>query len=393
MQVIQDLENWVDGVNAYEASLPAREAQGRDALRRDRRLRLHRLDLRQRRRRRSAATPNSSLASRRSSAKKAARKCSATSRRSTTPKRRRPAPKRSRTTPNRPARPRARSSSNRARPSNAAKKAAQALNASRRKMSNFLLAGAKDAANGHPKAVMGPQLGYYYPEIVFQADMHAPGLDAQGVVAPISPYVFIGRGKDFAWSLTSADSENTQEFLEQLCNEDESPPTRESTSYMYNGKCVPMHLFDAGELGSGRTKEPPREVKFYESVHGPISGTVLVKGQPYAIAVDRATRGREPAGEVAFCEARLQQGARAAAVLRSGQRTRDDVQHGLRRQRTHRVLLDGAAADHGGGHQPAAADAGHGRIRLERLPEPRTAPARNRPGERLPDELEQQARA
>jgi acyl-homoserine lactone acylase PvdQ len=181
----------------------------------------------------------------------------------------------------------------------AAVKASQALTASRRKASNFLLAGAKDAANGHPKAVMGPQLGYYYPEIVMQVDMHAPGLDAQGVVAPISPYVFIGRGRDFAWSLTSAGSENTQQFLEQLCNEDESPPTRESTSYVYNGKCVPMHLFDAGEIAQGKT-EPAHEVKFYESVHGPISGTVLVGGEPYAIATDRSTRGREPAGEVAF---------------------------------------------------------------------------------------------
>ena len=27
---------------------------------------------------------------------------------------------------------------------------------------------------------MGPQLGYYYPEIVMQADLHAPGLDAAG---------------------------------------------------------------------------------------------------------------------------------------------------------------------------------------------------------------------
>ena len=181
----------------------------------------------------------------------------------------------------------------------AAVKAETALTASRRKASNFLLAGSADAANGHPKAVMGPQLGYYYPEIVFQADLHAPGLDAQGVVAPISPYVFIGRGRDFAWSLTSQSGENTQQFLEQLCNQDESPPTRESTSYVYNGKCVPMHLFDAGELGA-HGSEPAREVKFYESVHGPISGTVLVSGQPYAIATDRSTRGREPAGEVAF---------------------------------------------------------------------------------------------
>jgi acyl-homoserine lactone acylase PvdQ len=177
--------------------------------------------------------------------------------------------------------------------------AAQALSASRRKASNFILAGAQDAANGHPKAVMGPQLGYYYPEIVFQADIHAPGVDAQGIVAPISPYVFIGRGKDFAWSLTSEGAENTQTFLEKLCNEDKTPATRESTSYVYNGECIPMHRFDAGEIGA-KGSEKAHEVFFEESVHGPISGTVMVGGEPYAIAIDRSTRGREPAGEVAF---------------------------------------------------------------------------------------------
>ena len=51
------------------------------------------------------------------------------------------------------------------------------------------------SADGHPLAVMGPQLGYFYPEIVMQADLHGGGVDAQGVVAPISPYVFIGRGQ------------------------------------------------------------------------------------------------------------------------------------------------------------------------------------------------------
>ncbi|HEX4435517.1 MAG TPA: penicillin acylase family protein [Solirubrobacteraceae bacterium] len=183
--------------------------------------------------------------------------------------------------------------------SSAAVKAEQAFTAGRRKASNFLLAGAADTANGHPKAVMGPQLGYYYPEIVMQADLHGPGIDAQGVVAPISPYVFIGRGKDFAWSLTSAGSENTQQFLEKLCNADESPPTRESTSYVHDGECVPMHKFDAGKLGAGEG-QPAREVEFEETIHGPVSGTVLVEGQPYAIANDRSTRGREPAGEVAF---------------------------------------------------------------------------------------------
>jgi acyl-homoserine lactone acylase PvdQ len=60
-----------------------------------------------------------------------------------------------------------------------------------------------------------------------------------------------------------------------------------------------MTTFNAGEIGEGNS-EPAHEVYFKESVYGPVSGTVLVKGQPYAIANDRADRGREPAGELAF---------------------------------------------------------------------------------------------
>jgi acyl-homoserine lactone acylase PvdQ len=179
--------------------------------------------------------------------------------------------------------------------------AAAATRASRRKASNFLVVGGENSADGHPLAVMGPQLGYYYPEIVMQADLHGGGIDAQGIVAPISPYVFIGRGRDFAWSLTSADSENVQQFLEKLCNPNGSPPTRESTDYVYKGKCIPMTHFDAGELGEGNG-EPARELEFNETVHGPVSGTVTVGGAPYAIANDRTTRGREPAGELAFSD-------------------------------------------------------------------------------------------
>jgi acyl-homoserine lactone acylase PvdQ len=173
--------------------------------------------------------------------------------------------------------------------------------ASARDASNFLVVGANDTKSHHPVAVMGPQLGYFYPEIVMQADMHGGGIDADGIVAPIAPYVFIGRGRDFAWSLTSADSENTQQFLEKLCNPDHSAPTRESDHYEYNGECIAMTTFDAGLLGAGNG-EPAREAIFKETVHGPVSGTVMVGGQPYAIAKDRSTRGHEPEGELAFSE-------------------------------------------------------------------------------------------
>ncbi len=182
-----------------------------------------------------------------------------------------------------------------------AAQAATVASASKRKASNFLLAGPEHSVDGHPLAVMGPQLGYFYPEIVMQGDLHGGGVDAQGVIAPISPYVFIGRGRDFAWSLTSAGSENTQQFLEKLCNPDKSPPTRSSTNYIHDGQCIPMTHFDAGLLGPGNG-EPARELEFNETVHGPVSGTVTVGGQPYAVATDRSTRGREPEGELTFSD-------------------------------------------------------------------------------------------
>jgi acyl-homoserine lactone acylase PvdQ len=181
---------------------------------------------------------------------------------------------------------------------------AQVAKESHRNASNFLIVGGAATTNKHPVAVMGPQLGYFYPEIVMQGDLHGPGIDASGIIAPISPYVFIGRGRDFAWSLTSADSENNQQFLEQLCNPDEAeegPPTRSSNHYVYNGECIAMTRFDAGRLGAGNG-EPAHEVFFNETIHGPVSGTVTVKGAPYAVANDRSTRGHEPEGELAFSD-------------------------------------------------------------------------------------------
>jgi acyl-homoserine lactone acylase PvdQ len=182
-----------------------------------------------------------------------------------------------------------------------ARAAEQAAQASQRRASNFLLVGAGRSATGHPLAVMGPQLGYYYPEIFDELDLHGGGIDVRGGSPPVSPYVLIGRGKDFAWSLTSASNDNTDQFLEQLCNTDGSAPTRTSDHYMYKGRCRAMTTFDAGLLkGSGGN--PDRELVFKETVHGPVGGTVTVGGRPYAVSKMRSTRGREPAGLLAIAD-------------------------------------------------------------------------------------------
>ena len=173
-----------------------------------------------------------------------------------------------------------------------AARAARVMRSARRSASNAVLIGRKRSASGHPLAVMGPQLGYFYPELFLEVDAHGGGIDVRGGMIPGLPYALVGRARDYAWSATSAGSDMVDQFLEELCNPDGSPATRSSTHYMYMGICRPMKTFNAGQLGASST-EPARYVTFKETVHGPVSGTVTVSGKPYAVATLRSTRGRE----------------------------------------------------------------------------------------------------
>jgi acyl-homoserine lactone acylase PvdQ len=187
-----------------------------------------------------------------------------------------------------------------------AAQAARVTQSRRALASNAILIGRKRSATGHPLAVMGPQLGYFYPGIFYEVDAHGGGIHARGGILPGIPYVLIGRTRDYAWSFTSASNDVVDQFLEELCNPDGTPATRQSTHYLYKGRCRPMTTFDAGTLGATAT-EPEKQVTFRESVHGPVSGTVTVGGKPYAVANRRSTRGREVTG--AFIGSGLNGGA------------------------------------------------------------------------------------
>jgi acyl-homoserine lactone acylase PvdQ len=90
-------------------------------------------------------------------------------------------------------------------------------------------------------------------------------------------------------------NDNTDQFLEQLCNPDGSPATRASVHYRFKGRCRPMRTFNAGLL-AGANGAPDEQVTFRETVHGPVSGTVTVGGRPYAVSTMRSSRGREITG-------------------------------------------------------------------------------------------------
>jgi acyl-homoserine lactone acylase PvdQ len=166
--------------------------------------------------------------------------------------------------------------------------AAQAAAApAHRQASNFLVTDHQRSATNNTLAVMGPQLGYYYPEIVEQMDLHGPGINAQGIAVPgLAMYILIGRTQNYAWSLTSADGDVRDVYVERLCEPDGSAPTRASTHYVYNGSCRAFERFNAGLLNG-------QPITYNVSVHGPVFATATIDGRPYALTRKRSTFGRD----------------------------------------------------------------------------------------------------
>ena len=80
--------------------------------------------------------------------------------------------------------------------------------------------------------MLGPQVGYYQPQILMEEDLHGPGIDARGDVPGVGLYVLLGHGRDYAWSATTATSDNVDTFAEVLC--------QDAFHYRYNGKCLAM---------------------------------------------------------------------------------------------------------------------------------------------------------
>ncbi len=165
--------------------------------------------------------------------------------------------------------------------------AAAAAAPARKQASNWLLTAHQRSATGNTLAVMGPQLGYYYPEIVEQMDLHGPGINAQGVGVPgLAMYILIGRTEDYAWSLTSAGHDVLDVYAERLCEPDGSAPTRSSTHYLYRGECRAFDDFNAGLLNG-------QPIRYRVSVHGSVFATATVDGEAYALSRKRSTFGRD----------------------------------------------------------------------------------------------------
>jgi len=172
--------------------------------------------------------------------------------------------------------------------------------------SNAVLISASHSLSGHPLASMGPQVGYYSPEIFLEYELHGGGIDVSGVAFPgAAPYPLIGHGRDFAWTGTTANGGNEDVFAEQLCNLNGSPASTASSSYLYRGRCVAFEQRDQTDTPpvSPTSPGPPSPtvtLRALRSVHGPVESFATVHGQPVALTVANATDQHAVQSSVSF---------------------------------------------------------------------------------------------
>lgn len=153
--------------------------------------------------------------------------------------------------------------------------------------SNTLMVSKQRSKSGRPIMVGGPQIGYFYPGLTWEIDMHAGDLQWRGATsAPFPGYLLIGRGADFANTLTSAGGDIIDQYVEKLCNGSD-------TQYLYKGECLPMERFDAGTLNG----DP---VSFMRTVHGPVVGYATVGGERVAISSKRSSYGKDTLDQLFF---------------------------------------------------------------------------------------------
>ncbi|WP_030252179.1 penicillin acylase family protein [Streptomyces violens] len=174
-----------------------------------------------------------------------------------------------------------------------------------RGMSNALLVSGKHTASGNPVAVFGPQTGYFAPQLLMLQEIQGPGISARGAsFAGVGMYVQLGRGQDYAWSATSASQDITDTYAIELCNTDGSTPTKDSTSYRKDGRCVPMEKLERTNSWKPTVADPTAAGSYRMQVHrtdyGVVTHRATVDGKPVAYTAQRSTYRHEADSIIGF---------------------------------------------------------------------------------------------
>ncbi|MFB8117521.1 penicillin acylase family protein [Streptomyces sp. NPDC055962] len=177
--------------------------------------------------------------------------------------------------------------------------------AQKRGMSNALLVSGKHTASGNPIAVMGPQTGYFAPQLMMLQELQGPGISARGVsFAGVGMYIQMGRGQDYAWSATSAAQDITDTYAVELCEPDGSAPTKDSTHYRNDGACTAMEKMERTNSWkptvADSTAKGSYRMQVWRTDYGIVTHRATVDGKPVAYTSLRTTYRHEADSIIGF---------------------------------------------------------------------------------------------
>jgi acyl-homoserine lactone acylase PvdQ len=162
----------------------------------------------------------------------------------------------------------------------------------KKQASNALLVSGRRSKTGNPLLLGGPQVGHALPSFFMDIDVHAPGIDFRGPAVPgASVLVPLGRGRDYAWTLTTGYSDAVDTRAELLCEPGGEKATLESNHYMFKGKCRAMksreETFESRPVPTSPSMPETVTKTFYRTVHGPVFARAAVGGKPAAFVKQR----------------------------------------------------------------------------------------------------------
>ncbi|MFJ9059295.1 penicillin acylase family protein [Streptomyces sp. NPDC102409] len=177
--------------------------------------------------------------------------------------------------------------------------------AQKRGMSNALLVSGKHTASGNPIAVMGPQTGYFAPQLMMLQEIQGPGISARGVsFAGVGMYIQMGRGQDYAWSATSAAQDITDTYAVELCEPDGSTPTKDSAHYRNDGACTAMEKMERTNSWkptvADSTAKGSYRMQVWRTDYGIVTHRATVDGKPVAYTSLRTTYRHEADSIIGF---------------------------------------------------------------------------------------------
>ncbi len=137
---------------------------------------------------------------------------------------------------------------------------------------NWVISGAR-SASGMPMLANDPHRQVDNPALRYLAHLEAPGWRVIGAGEPALPGIGIGHNERIAWGLTIVGTDQIDVFVEQL---DPDDPSR----VLYMGEYEPLRVEHETIAVRG---EPPRQVTFEFSRHGPVVYKDVERGVAFTV--------------------------------------------------------------------------------------------------------------